>query len=276
MNENEKDLPEEEIEEETTEEYTEEVEETDEEAYTDDEEYTEEENDSEDEEEDGAEDGAEDGEESEPEKEVKPEPPKTEEAKKVETREDKQYKSLLKHMRRALESMGIKTSSDEEAIEEIIKLAAEQKGQTVEEYEKDSDDEDEFLEFKRQKEKLYWDDRFKKDLEAIQSAYPEAKKYTHLSQLPNWKKFGKLMEEGETAVEAFRQSHPKDVEASIAAGVRQSLLNDTKAHLHSSKPKPASGGAIHISKSEMDTYRDMFPDLSDAEIRKYYAKATKK
>jgi hypothetical protein len=179
--------------------------------------------------------------------------------------------------------MGIKTSSDEEAIEEIVKLAAEQKGKTVKEYEKDSDEEDEFLEFKRQKEadekasvERQWEDRFKKDLEAIQSEFPEARKYSHLNQFPNAKRFGELMDTGRLSpVEAFKLSHPKEAEAKIVAGVKQASLNDTKAHLHSSKPKPASGGAIHISKSEMDTYRDMFPDLSDAEIRKYYAKATK-
>lgn len=279
MNENEKNLPEEEIVEESLDTEIEELDsdEAEEEAYTDEDDDTEE----------SEEEESEEGEESDPVVEEKPttepEPHKTEEPKKAEPLKDKQYKRLIRDTRRALEGLGIKLGSDEDVVDEIVKLAAEQKGKSVEEYKKDSDEEDEFLEYKRQKdeeaktaEKLKWEEQFKKDLEDIHTEFPEAKKYTHFTQFPNARRFAELMETGRvSAVEAFKLSHPDEAVAKIVAGVKQASLNDTKAHLHSSRPKPASSGAVHISKSEMDTYRDMFPDLSDAEIRKYHAKVTK-
>lgn len=288
MNENEKDLPEEEIEEElpeteTDEDFADLDEDPEEDLNTDEDEVLDEdgEEDAEDseDEDDGKSDSAE-----ETKSAVAEEPTKKEESKPTASKTDKEYKRLLRDTRRALEALGIKTDNDDSTLTEIVKLAAEQSNKTVEEYNKYSDEEDEFLEYKRLKdekarasEEKQWEDRFKKDLEAIQAEFPEAKKYTHLSQLPNWKRFGELMETGRmTAVEAFKLSHPREADAKIAAGVKQASLNDTKAHLRSSVPKSASGGAVHISKSEMDTYRDMFPDLSDAEIRKYHAKATRK
>ncbi len=291
MNENEKYLPKEEIEEvadieETDEEltdgeeYSDEESEPDDEELTDADEYTDEDSDVEGEASDEEEEEAAPAED----KKADPEAEKPAAAAKTASDADKRYNRLLRDTRRALEALGIKTGDDEATLTEIVKLAAEQKGKSVEEYNKDSDVEDEFLEFKRQKEinaksaeDAAWEERLVKDLADIQAEFPEAKKYTHISQFPNWKRFGELMDTGTmSAVEAFKLSHPTEAEAKIVAGVKQASLNDTKTHLRSSTPKPASGGTVHISHAEMEAYRDMFPDLSDAQIRKYHAKVTKK
>ena len=242
MNENEKDEELTEAEEELTE--------AEEEPDEDEDEFSEEDYE---EDEDGNEEAgaSDDSNNEDPAPESQPEPPKESEA-------EHKYNVMVKQARKALKSMGVEVENDEDVLTELERITAEANGQTLEEYRKSESDNAEAVSAQ--------EERFANDLKAIQEAYPSAKAYSHLRELPNVKRFAELMGTGKvSAVEAFKLSHPNEAEAAIVKSVKQSSLNDTKSHLKSNIPKK-SGAESPISKSDMREYREMFPDLSTKEI----------
>lgn len=148
---------------------------------------------------------------------------------------------------------------------EIEKLIAESEGKTLEKYLQDKAD--------KKARHDAWENRVKQDIDAIHKAYPGTKKYNHVWELPNALEFGRLMQEGKlSATAAFAASHPDIAEAHSKRPARNGNLNGTKSHITSSVPKGAKDNSTPMSKSEMESYREMFPDLSKAEIKKMYKK----
>lgn len=170
---------------------------------------------------------------------------------------------LEEEVRALLDALKLKDVKDPTA--EIEKLVAESKGQTVEKYREEK--------AKKKAEKAAWEKRVQGDIDAIHKAYPGTKKYNHVWELPNALEFGKLMSEGKLSVTAaFAASHPDIAEAHSKRPVKNGNLNGTKTHITSSVPKGAKDNSTPMSKSEMESYREMFPDLSKAEIKKLYKK----
>jgi hypothetical protein len=191
--------------------------------------------------------------------EPQPEPPKVSES-------DRKYNAMVKQARKALKSMGVEVENDEDVLTELERINAEAEGKTLEEYQKDVSEEENSATSR--------EDRYRADLEAIQKAYPSAKAYKHLRELPNVKRFVELMNTGKmSAVEAFKLSHPNEADEAIVKSVKQSTLNDTKSHLKSNVLKK-SGGERSLSMKEMREYKDMFPDLSTKEIEDLYRRTS--
>ena len=212
----------------------------------------------EDEETDTSEDADEDanGESEEaPAPEPQPEPQKR-------SQSERKYNAMIKQARKALENMGVEVKRDEDVLAELERINAESEGTPLEEYRKKVADEEAAAEATAEA----WENRYAADLAEIQKIYPSAKKYKHLNEIPNVKRFAELMDTGKvSAVEAFKLSHPTEADEAIVKSVKQSSLNDTKSHLKSNVPKKR-GTEASISKSEMREYREMFPDLSTKEI----------
>lgn len=188
------------------------------------------------------------------------------------------HETFVKQARRTLKSLGIPAESDEEVLAALEKLGADSEGKSVEEYRDDTETVEKSDDAKKPvtAAKTVTEDDFARDLATIQAEYPETRAYKNLRELPNVKRFAELMDTGKmTAVEAYRATHPKEIGKTIASSVKQASLDDTKRHLHSSVPKKGADGGVFIPKAEMEMYREMFPDLSDAEIRKKYSKFTK-
>lgn len=115
------------------------------------------------------------------------------------------------------------------------------------------------------------------DLKAIHDAYPETRKYKSLGELPNVSKFAHLMDDkvlNMTAVQAFETANPEIRAAKSAKAQHAARIVGTKEHLKSVVPKAARDTGVNMTGSQMKEYRDMFPDLSDKEIRALYKKAT--
>jgi hypothetical protein len=170
---------------------------------------------------------------------------------------------LEEEVRALLNALGLKDVKDPKA--ELEKLVAESKGQTAEKYREDK--------AAKKAADAKWKAQAAQDIDAIHKAYPGTKKYNHVWELPNALEFGKLMNEGKLSVTAaFAASHPDIAEAHSKRPVKNGNLNGTKTHITSSVPKGAKDNSTPMSKSEMESYREMFPDLSKAEIKKLYKK----
>lgn len=182
--------------------------------------------------------------------------------------ENNEYKELAEAARELLKSLGLDKA--ENPALELKKLTAEALGISTEEYDRRE---------KAVKEaQAAWDAQAQRDIEAIHEAFPETKKYKSLLDLPNKEKFAELMDDKRknlSAVEAFAASHLDIVKAHNRAPGKNSNLNGTKDHIKSNVPKGAKDTSTFISKSEMETYREMFPELSDQQIKKLYKSTNK-
>ena len=118
--------------------------------------------------------------------------------------------------------------------------------------------------------------KMKADLAELQSAYPETKKLTSITQVQNFAEFGRLRDMGLTPKQAYAAANPDGVRENVAAAVKQQSLNETKQHLQSAVPKKAKGDTITMTRKELLEWRDLFPDKSDKEIIALYKNSATK
>ena len=102
----------------------------------------------------------------------------------------------------------------------------------------------------------------KSDLRELKAAFPELKNLFDITELKNPVRYAELRDLGLSAEEAY------------LATARRGSTYDTRAHLTPTVP----GGASvmrEMSRNDYDMARELFSELSDAEIRKLYRKVTK-
>ena len=170
---------------------------------------------------------------------------------------------LEKAAKRLLKELGIES---EDPIKGLKSIIAESKGMSLEELER------------AEAETNAFEAQMQRDIDEIHKAYPITAKYKSLADLPKVGQFAALMDDkrlGLSAAQAFAATHPEIVEAQKHADTRKHDLRDTKTHLTSNVPKGAKDNSTTISKSEMDAYKEMFSDLTKAEIIKLHKKVNK-
>ena len=101
------------------------------------------------------------------------------------------------------------------------------------------------------------------DLATIREKIPAMKHLASLTDLAQFERFAALREAGLSAEEAFWATSHSMVHA---------IPYDNRSHLRSASPRGASGAPHAMTADEMAAARDLFSDLSDAEIRTLYAK----
>lgn len=101
------------------------------------------------------------------------------------------------------------------------------------------------------------------DLATIREKIPAMKHLASLTDLAQFERFATLREAGLSAEEAFWATCHSMVHAAPY---------DNRSHLRSASPRGASGASYAMTADEMAAARDLFSDLSDAEIRTLYAK----
>lgn len=178
----------------------------------------------------------------------------------------KRNKALEGAAKIALKNLGESYSGDAE--EALLKVAAEAENSTPDEIRKKIAED--------QAKAEAWEKQAASDIRAIHEAFPEAKQYKSLHDLPNKVKFARLMDSGKSLLEAFVESHPGIAARRVSGNHKVSDLAGTKSHLTSSVPKGAKDTSVNISKSEMASLRDVFgEDLSDKEIKALYKRVTR-
>lgn len=175
--------------------------------------------------------------------------------------------------RDALKKLGIESEDPQAG---LAKIAAEAEGVSTEEYLKRQREQQEAEEAKRIVRRARFEERMKADLARIHAAYPESKKYTSPEQFPNFKRFGELVDAGNTPEEAYIAAHPGAAAEHAASVARQSALNHSKDHLRSAVPKGSKDNAPKMTRAELESWREIFSDKNDKEIVALWRKTKSK
>ena len=195
-----------------------------------------------------------------------PEPPAEDEEKAALRRELAQLRSQA---RDTLSKMGV---AEQDPVKGLAKLAAEAAGVPEEEYLKKQREEAELEAARARVQRERFEARMQRDLAEIHAAYPETKMYKSPEEFPNYKRFGELMDKGNTPAEAYIASHPDARANAVAAATRQHDLNDTKKHLRSNVPTGTNSKTVTMPRSVLREWREIFPDKSDRELAALYKK----
>ena len=199
-----------------------------------------------------------------------------EEAAPVAPSEDEEKAALRRRLaayeeqaRDTLSKMGV---SEQDPLKGLAKLAAEADGKTEEEYLKEQRENQEMAAVRARMQREAFEKRMQADLARIHAAYPETKTYKSPEEFPNFKRFGELMDKGNTPEEAYIASHPEARAKAVVGAAQQHTLNGTKKHLRSSVPTSGGVGEVTMSRSELKEWRELFPGKSDRELAALYKK----
>lgn len=101
----------------------------------------------------------------------------------------------------------------------------------------------------------------KADTEALKARFPELSKISDVTELDNPLRYAALRDLGLTPEEAY-------------LATRKRRAADNRSHLYPSPSISKNEGGT-IPESEMRSARELFSEMSDAEIRRLYRKVTK-
>ena len=181
--------------------------------------------------------------------------------------------ALETQVKKTLETLGIKTEGS--ALEALERAAAEAEDISIEEYRKKVREENEIAAAKEQIRRQKFEALCANDLAELKKSYSGVLDKKHIRDcfktFDDFAKFGRLRDAGIDAKDAYLAVNGDEVIAAQknAAKMRAS---DNKEHLKSSIPKNSASGAVGLSKQTMAYWRELFPELSDSEIRALYKK----
>lgn len=227
--------------------------------------------DGEDEDEESEEEAVEESEEENPEEEPE-EDAKDKEIKSLTER----LKSLEKIEAQAKDTLAKLGIDDKDALNGLVKLAAETDDKTPEEYLKDKRNADMLEAAKALLKKQEFEALKKADLDALKPHCPELAGIEDLEKMENFKEFAKFRDLGLTPLQAYSAANPEVIRKSAAAAGKRTAINGSKSHLHSNVPKSSGNGGIKISKEELAMLRSALgEEKSDKEIIEIYKKINK-
>lgn len=100
------------------------------------------------------------------------------------------------------------------------------------------------------------------DLCALKNEFPELISLNDISELENPLRYAALRDLGLSPAEAYLATARK-------------RRADNRSHLNSSVPRASSFMGATISERELSAARELFPEMSDGEIRKLYRRVKK-
>lgn len=154
----------------------------------------------------------------------------------------------------------------------LAKLAAETEGVSVEEYLKKRAEKLKSEEAQKFYNKMLLDRMVAKDMSELHSAFPETKDISKFEDIPNARRYAELRDLGLSVREAYNAANPEARRTAITNSVKQQAINASKSHLKSNVPIASKDTSVKITRAEMETMRDLFPDKSDKEIIALYKK----
>ena len=154
----------------------------------------------------------------------------------------------------------------------LAKLAAETEGVTVDEFLKNRAEKQKAKEAQEFYNKMLLDRKVAKDVSELHAAFPETKGITKFEDIPNAHRYAQLRDLGLSVTEAYNAANPEGRRNAIVNSVKQQPINASKSHLKSNVPIASKDTSVKISRAEMESMRDLFPDKSDKEIIALYKK----
>lgn len=161
---------------------------------------------------------------------------------------------------------------------------ADRLGISVEEYEKrlgeetDAELAEKYRKLKAEQEaakkRSATEELFRKDERELIEYDPQLKgRFTKLEQAPFFKDFALLRSIGKSAIDAYRMANYKELsEREAKTRSAQTPSTDNRGHITSSATRQIGAEVTSIPADEIAMARELFPDLSDAEIDKLYKK----
>lgn len=105
-------------------------------------------------------------------------------------------------------------------------------------------------------------DTLSEDIEELRRDFPELRDIESVTELSNPIRYAALRDIGLSASEAYLLTSHK------------LSRSDTRSHLTSSVPKAAKSPETGLGKRELEELRELFGEISDADIYKLYKKVT--
>ena len=174
-----------------------------------------------------------------------------------------------------LSKLGVKDTDD--VLSGLESLAAEADGISHEDYIKQRSEQKRRDDAEALLRATEFEKKARADLSELQRYYPETRDLTDIRKLPPevLKKFGQYRDLGLPPKEAYAAANPDGIRQSVATAVKSSNTANTKEHLRSAVPKSSKDNSVHMTRAELEQWRDLFPKLSDKEIAKRYRDAHK-
>ena len=169
----------------------------------------------------------------------------------------------------ALKAMGIECDNVDDG---LIRLAADAKGVTTEQYAKERADARKADEVQRVYKEVMMERMVTADMNELHSIFPETKSITKFEDIPNCRRYAELRDKGLTVKEAYSAANPDGRREAVVNSVKQQAINASKSHLKSNVPIASTATSLRISRAEMNQMRDLFPDKSDKELIALYKK----
>jgi hypothetical protein len=171
-----------------------------------------------------------------------------------------------------LELLGIKVDGD--VTEALDRVAAETEGKTLEEYRKEKDEKTEIENAKQVLARQRFEQLAATDLAELKKSFPDLLQVDNIRKcfktMEDFVQFGKLRDSGVEPKTAYMAVNGEQVRTAQAQAAQKKTAGDGKRHITSVAPKKASDNNVVMSKDELKEWRDTFPELTDAEIRKLY------
>ena len=171
-----------------------------------------------------------------------------------------------------------------EGYDSIDAELADRLGISVEEYEKrlgeetDAELAEKYRKLKAEQEaekkRSATEEIFRRDERELLEYDPQLKgRFTKLEQAPFFKDFALLRSIGKSAIDAYRMANYKELaEREARTRSAQTPSTDNRGHITSSATRQIGAEVTSIPADEIAMARELFPDLSDAEIDKLYKK----
>lgn len=180
--------------------------------------------------------------------------------------EENKREAIIKDI---LKAMGIEEKDIDAG---LIRLAADTKGVTPDQYSKELNDFIKNEEAQKMYKQVMMERMVAADMNELHSMFPETKDITKLEDIPNCQRYAELRDMGLSVKEAYSAANPEGRREAVANSVKQQTINASKSHLKSNVPIGAKDTSVKISRGEMEMYREMFPNKSDKEILALYKK----
>lgn len=182
------------------------------------------------------------------------------------------YAMFEQRVKETLEKLGI--SVDGDVTEALDRASAETEGKTLEEYRKERDEKAELENARQTLARQRFEQLAANDLAELKKSFPDLLKMENIRKCFNsseeFLQFGKLRDSGVDAKTAYMAVNGEKVRTAQAQAVQKKVASDGKKHITSVAPKKASDNTVVMPKALLLEWRDSFPELSDAEIRKLY------
>jgi hypothetical protein len=180
--------------------------------------------------------------------------------------EENKREAIIKDI---LKAMGIEEKDIDAG---LIRLAADTKGVTPDQYSKELNDFIKNEEAQKMYKQVMMERMVAADINELHSMFPETKDITKLEDIPNCRRYAELRDAGLSVKEAYSAANPDGRREAVANSVKQQTINASKSHLKSNVPIASKDTSVKISRAEMNQMREMFPEKSDKELIALYKK----